>query len=197
MSSASARAPRACIDCEAPRVYARQRCNPCYARHKRALKRAGEYTPLRTYGSTTERLLADVTPGWGGCILRTAGIDRDGYGLIREGAGKTRRAHRVAYELLVGPIPDGLHLDHLCHTTDTSCAGGPSCLHRRCINPRHLEPVTSAENSLRGVNARKTHCSNGHEFTEANTRIDRGRRVCRACDRESSRRYQARRKAAA
>ncbi|MFI5649963.1 HNH endonuclease signature motif containing protein [Streptomyces anulatus] len=184
-----------CVDCEAPRVYARGRCNPCYARHKAQLKKAGKYTPLRTYGSTEERLLADAVPAWGGCILRTSGIDRDGYSLIREGSGKTRRAHRVAYELLVGPIPSGLHLDHLCHTEDASCPGGPACLHRRCINPRHLDPVTNAENAARSVNARKTHCTNGHEFTAANTRIDRGHRVCRACDRESSLRYKARRRA--
>jgi hypothetical protein len=145
----------------------------------------------RAYGPTAERLMADVTPGWGGCILRTVGIDRDGYSLIRETAGKTRRAHRVAYELAVGPIPAGLHLDHLCHTADASCPGGVACLHRRCVNPYHLEPVTSAENTLRGGNARKTHCANRHEFTEANTRTDGRQRHCRACERERSRRYKA------
>lgn len=147
----------------------------------------------RTYGPTAVRLMADVTPGWGGCILRTVGIDRDGYGLIRESGGKTRRAHRVAYELLVGPIADGFHLDHLCHTVDVSCPGGPGCLHRRCINPWHLEPVTSLENSLRGGNARKRYCTKGHEFTEANTYMCRGTRQCRACNRAAARRYKAKR----
>jgi hypothetical protein len=144
--------------------------------------------------TTLHRLLASVTPGQGGCVLRTAGIDRDGYSLIRETGGITRRAHRVAYELLVGEIPRGLHLDHVCHTRDLSCPGGPKCLHRRCINPEHLEPVPSLENTLRGGNSRKTHCVNSHEFTEANTRIEsRGRRACRACNRDAVARSKARR----
>jgi len=60
--------------------------------------------------------------------------------------GTTHRAHRVAYELTHGPIPEGLMPDHLCHTRDTECPGGNDCLHRRCINPAHLELVTHAEN---------------------------------------------------
>lgn len=98
--------------------------------------------------------------------------------------GRERKAHRVAYELYVGSIPDGLELDHVCR----NCA---------CCNPAHLEPVTHRENLLRGNSpsaqaARKTHCSNGHEFDDANTRIGRsGRRECRACERERSRRKRA------
>jgi hypothetical protein len=84
------------------------------------------------------------------------------------------QAHRAAYELLVGPIPAGLTLDHLCRTT-------------LCVNPEHLEPVTMRENALRGkgptaVNARKTHCKRGHEFTPENTYVyPRGGRECRTC----------------
>lgn len=181
-----------CIDCQKPKLYARGRCNACYSRHKRALKNAGVFTPLRTEGSIRDRLLSHVTPAWGGCILRTVGIDHDGYGLIRESHGRTRRAHRVAYEILIGPIPAGLQLDHLCHTRDLSCPGGNECLHRRCINPHHLEPVTSRENTARGGNSRKTHCANGHEFTPANTRIEQGKRSCRACNRAEAARYRAR-----
>jgi hypothetical protein len=120
----TAKAAGCCIDCGGAKLYGRRRCIACYGRHKRALKRAGAFTPLRVEGSTKDRLLAHVAAGWGGCILRTVAIDRDGYGLIRESNGKTRRAHRVAYELLVGPIADGLHLDHHCHTRDLSCPGG-------------------------------------------------------------------------
>lgn len=185
-----------CVDCGANKLYARDRCNRCYARYKRALKRTGNYVPLRIEGPIEFRLLAHVTPGWGGCILRTTGIDQDGYSLIRESQGKTRRAHRVAYEVFVGPIPAGLHLDHLCHTRDLGCPGGPSCLHRRCINPHHLEPVTIQENTLRGGNSRKTHCAQGHKFTDANTYVDnRGRRTCRACNNAAVKRYQARKAA--
>lgn len=91
--------------------------------------------------------------------------------------------HRWVYEQLVGPIPVGLQIDHLCRVP-------------ACCNPDHLEPVTRKENVLRGtapsaVNARRTECVNGHPFDEANTRIlPDGRRRCRACTRERQRGYQ-------
>ena|SRR6266542_1921582 len=83
-------------------------------------------------------------------------------------------AHRVAYELWVGPIPDGRQIDHLCRN-------------RGCVNPQHLEVVLPAGNNQRGLspsaeNMRKTHCKRGHPFDEANTHITpTGRRDCRAC----------------
>lgn len=58
-------------------------------------------------------------------------------------------AHRAAYELLVGPIPEGLQIDHVCHSRDLACAGGWHDPHKACVNPRHLEPVTHAENMAR------------------------------------------------
>ena len=94
-------------------------------------------------------------------------------------------AHRFAYELLVGPIPEGLTLDHLCGNT-------------LCVNPAHLEPTTMRENILRGVtsaaavNARKTHCSHGHPYDDENTYLVRTQngtvRKCRTCDLERKRR---------
>jgi hypothetical protein len=93
---------------------------------------------------------------------------------------RTMQAHRVAYELLVGPIPDGLTLDHLCRV-------------RACVNPAHLEPVTLEENVARGLaSPTKTHCVHGHEFTKENTRHAQGRRHCRACDRRRQRESKAR-----
>ena len=88
--------------------------------------------------------------------------------------GRVQRAHRVAYEALVGPIPDGLQIDHLCRV-------------RSCVNPAHLEPVTLAENVRRGNgglhNRVKTHCPHGHAYDEMNTYITkRGHRGCRRCD---------------
>ncbi len=94
--------------------------------------------------------------------------------------GRRCPAHRVAYETLVGPIPEGLECDHLCRN-------------RPCVNPAHIEPVTSSVNTLRGDHAqrRKTHCPQGHPYDEENTVHYRGQRGCRACDRE--RRREARR----
>lgn len=75
------------------------------------------------------------------CWLWTGSCQGAGYGLIGDGAGGLLLAHRVAYELLVGPIPAGRHIDHV---------KARGCRHRHCVNPAHLEPVTNAENCRRG-----------------------------------------------
>lgn len=108
----------------------------------------------------------------GVCWLWTAHRDPNGYGRFRLD-GAIRPAHRVAYELLVGPIPEGLTLDHLCRI-------------RHCVNPDHLEPVSRRVNTLRGIGvsalrARQTHCQHGHEFTPENTYTWRRQRRCRTC----------------
>jgi hypothetical protein len=125
-------------------------------------------------------------PDLGPCWLWLSVKTENGYGRFKLN-GKMVPAYRVAYELLAGPIPQGLTLDHLCRVP-------------ACVRPSHLEPVTTRENILRGVgvtarNAIKTHCANGHLFDEANTYIDaKGARVCRTCIREAQRRYKARRR---
>lgn len=114
-----------------------------------------------------------------GCWVWQRQKDTNGYGRLRLNgrAGGMTAAHRHYFESNVGPIPDGLEIDHLCRN-------------RACVNPSHLEPVTKRENILRGggtgaMNARKTHCVHGHEFTPENTDITiRGHRRCRICRRE-------------
>ncbi len=119
-----------------------------------------------------------------GCWVWTAAKDGDGYAHF-DWHGEVELAHRVAYQVLVGPIPDGLTLDHLCRV-------------RACVNPQHLEPVTNRENLLRGngfsgVNARKTHCAKGHAYDEANTyHRPSGGRDCRKCNAASTAKYLAR-----
>ena len=129
----------------------------------------------------------DKTPG---CWLWRGSRNALGYGQLnrgRRGEGLIP-AHRAAYELMVGPIADGLEIDHLCRQ--------PSC-----VRPDHLEPVTPAENKRRALlspsnlNAAKAACINGHPFDEANTYVRKdGNRMCRSCHRDRQRNA-ARRKA--
>lgn len=129
-----------------------------------------------------------------GCWLWNAAISTSGYGHFRY-EKKVREAHLVSYMLLVGDIPEGMQLDHTCHTNDATCKGGVSCVHRRCVNPSHLQPVTGPENMRRGLSGirgrEKTHCPDGHPYDEANTLyIERGNgynRMCRACARNRAR----------
>lgn len=112
-----------------------------------------------------------------------------GYGVLYMGTGrkdvKYRVAHRVIWEGFHGPVPKGLELDHLCRN-------------RGCVNPDHLEAVTSRVNNLRGMSptaqhARQTHCKRGHEFTSENTlKHSSGGRRCKTCTLEFRQSHRAR-----
>lgn len=122
-----------------------------------------------------ERFLSKVVESdghwlWTGCLDK-------GYGRFRH-EGETRQAHRVAYEHFVGPIPDGMHLDHLCRIPG-------------CVNPEHLQPVTARENVRRGLRGvLRTHCTNGHRYTPETTGLWNGYRYCRVCKRAQQRRFE-------
>jgi len=125
----------------------------------------------------------DKSAGPDKCWPWTASRFPNGYGRVMMPHGN-ESAHRVAYALTYGPIPDGKVVDHV---KARGCGGGP------CVNPVHLEAVTQRTNILRGDgltarNARKTHCINGHPFTADNLlpRKD-GRRYCRTCQSKYSR----------
>lgn len=128
--------------------------------------------------SLEERFWSKVDKS-GDCWLWTGGRNVDGYGFLNHGTGG-KRSHVIAYNMLVGEVPAGMELDHLCRN-------------RQCVNPAHLEPVTHRENVLRGAgpaarHAKKTHCIHGHPFDPTNTLVrmhgDVIWRVCRACKRQ-------------
>lgn len=137
----------------------------------KACKRLGPMTFRERFDARIEKTAT--------CWLWTGSHSRGGYGQVqigrrsKNGHPSPALAHRVAYELFVGPIPEGLTIDHLCRV-------------RHCVNPAHLEPVTRGENTLRGngacaVNARKTHCKRGHLLDGDNVRLRPTGRECRAC----------------
>lgn len=137
--------------------------------------------------NTPEKVWSRVDIGSGDdCWLWTGIRDRQGYGLVGF-RNRFTRVHRFAYEQMVGPIPDGLVIDHLCGVTS-------------CVNPRHLEPVTSAENTRRYMEAegRRDRCKAGHEpdFLTVN-RPGQPYRRCRACQAEASARWYSKQKSRA
>jgi HNH endonuclease len=119
----------------------------------------------------------------GNCHIWLGQLNEGGYGIFHRD-GRRLLAHRASHEFHIGPIPDGLVVDHRCGRTS-------------CVNPAHLEAVTQHVNTLRGhagdQNSYKTHCVNGHEFTPENTRMRANGhgRDCRACHREYQRAHRA------
>lgn len=159
----------------------------CDRKRRKGAYCAMHYARWKKYGDTNRgRLTAEdrfwrnvdkmgptaaLVPEFGPCWVWTGRTNRDGYGRLTLGETEIG-AHRFAYELLVGPVPAGLVLDHF------------ACERRRCVRPTHVKPVTNEENVARGANGRRPACPQNHPYTPENTWRDRrGWRHCRTCRR--------------
>lgn len=148
----------------------------CLAHYKR-FRRWGDPSIKRPTAPVSERFWSKVRKSEDGCWEWIAGRQGTGYGLFHISKGESALAHRFSFEFHVGPIPEGLVIDHLCRN-------------RLCVNPDHLEPVTDEENRRRGAgygiqNGMRDHCKHGHEYTPENTYTDpsKGTVRCRECAR--------------
>lgn len=149
-----------------------------------AMRRARRGIPINAKRRTANEIFwSNCLPLRGRCWPWLGCRDPRGYGRFgvqfKKGKTKISLAHRYSYVFHKGEIPPRLTIDHLCRNTS-------------CVNPSHLEAVTTGVNTLRGnalsaINARKTHCKNGHDLADAflklNKRTGRYMRICRICRR--------------
>lgn len=169
-------------------------------RHYLRWQRYGDPLESRKWRPWQEQVRERIGPeDDNGCWPWLGHVNPDGYGVLnRRDWSSPRKAHRLVYELLVGPIPDGHDLDHICHDP-LVCTLSRDCPHRRCVNPAHCHPATRGENTLRGngkgaQHARKTHCIHGHSLEDPDNvyvyvwpRTGKSRRMCKTCGRERQR----------
>lgn len=175
--------PECSVDGCTKRAEARGWCQMHYVRWK---KYGDVHAVALVHNDPDRRFRESYTVTDSGCWQWTGWLESNGYARFTIGQKRTG-AHRWAYERFVGSIPPGMAIDHLCRN-------------RACVNPDHLEPVTTRANLLRGetlaaANAAKTHCKHGHKFTPENTvRDGAGNRQCRECRNRRAREYQARKR---
>lgn len=177
---------RICVIDDCPKVATAR--GWCQMHYMRWWTHGDPLTVKRFHGTAEERFWRAVDAS--GVCWEWTGFLTEGYGRFQPSVGQTVSTHLWAYRTLVGPVPDGMELDHRCRN-------------RCCVNPDHLQPVTKVINILRGgsphaVNARKTHCPKGHAYDDVNTINDRNVRRCRTCRRatcrEATRRLRERRR---
>lgn len=154
---------------------------------------------MNGYSATDERVFAKVDAS-GDCWLWTGAQNGTGYGHMQVERGRFRQAHLIVYETLVGLVPPGQQLDHLCRN-------------KSCVNPDHLEPVRPSVNTARAPKpvfdrravakrgtdhylGRRTSCKNGHPLSGANLLVLADRRLCRTCADAYQAAYRQRRRAA-
>lgn len=136
-----------------------------------AVRRPGARQRCADADPALARMLAKIVPGAYGCWIPRNRPQRDGYVMMRTmGGGPKRMAHVLFWEALIGNVPPGMELDHLCRV-------------RRCVNPEHLEQVTRSQNVKRSLNGvRQTVCRKGHQISEADLYLDnRGKPRCKRC----------------
>jgi len=188
---------RVCAECgEFRRHEALSLCRNCYARaRKRNFVSPPTITsPIIRDCRLPARFWAKVKVVESGCWHWIGFVEkRGGYGRFQV-SGQSWSAHRYLYHAIVMTLdspqgePGHLQVDHQCHNRDSSCLGGPTCLHRRCVNPGHLRAVTSRVNLLAGKtwaakNAAVTHCKIGHPLSGDNLYVGKNRkRKCRTCE---------------
>ena len=161
------------MGCSKPRHSRHQFCSAHLSRKQRG---QDMLTPIKQHAPYTGEFWDKVNITGASDCWEWQAYRQNGYGRFQI-KGRHIQAHRYAYITLIGPIPHGLTLDHLCRN-------------RACVNPAHLQPVTMRVNILRGVGitaqaARRTHCPQGHPYDLFNTHYQKkGSRICRACQRK-------------
>jgi hypothetical protein len=145
------------------------------------------------YPKDIREALARHTPELGdGCQRWEGNLRSTGYGRVTF-KRKSYYAHRVAWELVNGAIPEGMTVDHECHNLDATCPGGVACPHRACVRVDHLRLVTPAMNTFNAGHIHRTgRCKRGHEVADENVYWIRGQATCRTCHLMRQRLYESR-----